>query len=436
MLLETLRRTGFQGQAAGINPKGGEVHGYKLYRSVTEVPFPVDLASMIIPPSAVPGAVAACADRGVKGVVISSEGFAESGEEGRVIQNEIHRILKSSGMRGFGPNTLGLVNTRTGLTTSYFASTDMISPGGVGFASQSGIFVGALLQYLGSFPVFRLSKGLGLGNKVDVEECESLEYLCQDEYTRIIGMYLEDIRDGRKFLEAAHRASSQKPVLLLKGGRTPPGSRATASHTASLAVDDGVLDGALQQAGVLRMKRVDELLAALMGFQWMPLPEGDNIACITYSGAQAIMTIDTAVDEGLGVTVFCEETQAKLSRVIATLSKRINPVDLYPDMNVHGFEKTTQEVLRALLEDDEVHGIFFIAFAMSINGGLDPLVDMIKTHPIKPVYFSVMGSKTEVEATIDYLQYRQMPAYLFPETAVRVFAQMRQYARFLQRANG
>ncbi len=433
MLINILRKSKFQGLVAGVNPKGGEVHGVKLYPRVEDVPFEVDLASIIIPPRGVPGTVADCARKGVKGVVISSEGFAESGPEGQAIQEEIRGILKSAGMRGFGPNTLGILNTDTGLTTSYFADHNMLSPGSIGFVSQSGIFVGALLGYLSSFPVYRLSKGLGLGNKVDVDEIDALDYLKEDEKTRVIGLYLEDTRDGRRLLEAARETVGQKPVLLIKGGRTKEGGRAMVSHTASLAGDDSVFDGALRQAGVMRVSRIDELMAAFMGFQWAPLPRGNNLAYITYSGAQAILSVDTTVEEGLGVAPFSDRTDERLSRVIATRAKRINPIDIYPDMNVHGFEKTTTEILKALLDDDQVHGIIFIGFALGSGRSMyRPLIEIIKERPNKPVFFSVLGKGDEVKESTEYLLEQQLPVYLFPETGVWVFSQMRRYARTLE----
>jgi acyl-CoA synthetase (NDP forming) len=428
LLLDVLRKTGFDGRVAGVNPQGGEVHGIRMYRSLDEVPFPVELAVMLIPPKGVPSAVADCARRGVKGVVISSEGFAEAGRDGQRYQDEVRAILRSSGMRGFGPNTLGIVNTATGLTTSYYANDSMLSPGSIGFVSQSGIFVGALLRYLGSLRGLHISKGLGLGNKVDVDESEALTYLSEDEQTRIVGMYLEDIRDGRRFLETAGKVSRRKPVLLLKGGRTSEGARATASHTASLAVDDAVLDGALRQAGILRVGGIDELMALLYGFQWMPLPRGDRIALVTYSGAQAIMSIDAAADAGLGVARLTEKTRERLSRVIATPSKARNPVDIFPDMMVHGFEKTATEILRALFEDDGVHGIIFISFAVFGADPYRPLVEMIQEHRSKPVFFSLLGVKEEIEACRAFLEENQIPCYPFPEMAVRVLAHMRRYA--------
>jgi acetyltransferase len=225
-LLRVLTKVGFQGHVAGVTPQGGEVFETPLYRNLEEVPFAVDLAVLHIPPRLIPPVLQDCARKGVKGVVISAEGFAETGAEGARYQEEVKKILRSSGMRGFGPNTLGLVNTATGLTTSYYSGPRMMRPGPIGFAAQSGIFVGALLRYLSSFEGFQLSKGLGLGNKVDVNESDALAYLMEDEQTQIIGMYLEDVRDGRRFLEIAKQAVAKKPVLLIKGGRTREGARA------------------------------------------------------------------------------------------------------------------------------------------------------------------------------------------------------------------
>jgi len=433
LLLKVLKDTGFQGQVAGVNPRGGEVHGVPLYHSLDEIPFSVELAVFLIPPRAIPSSLADCARKGVKGVIISSEGFAETGAQGGQYQEEVRTILRSTGMRGFGPNTLGIVNTATGLTTSYFANERMLRPGSIGFIAQSGIFVGALLHYLSSFEWFRISKVLGLGNKVDVDESDALTYLMEDDQTRIVGMYLEDIRDGRRFVEAARKTVTHKPILLLKGGSTPAGARATASHTASLAMDDAVLDGALRQAGVLRMGGIDELIGTLMGFQCMPLPLGERIAVVTYSGAQAIMSIDAATEEGLGLAHFTKETRERLAEVIATPIKAQNPVDVFPDMMAHGFKRTATEILRALLDDHGVHGIIFISSAAFGANPFRPLVEVIHERLTKPVFFSLLGARENVEACRALLEEHRIPFYLFPEMAVRVFANMRRYARTVRR---
>jgi acyl-CoA synthetase (NDP forming) len=428
LLLKSLKDTGFKGLVAGVNPGGGEIHGVRLYCSLGEIPFPVELAILLIPPKAIPSCLTDCARKGVKGVVISSEGFAETGNQGGLYQEQVRKILQSTGIRGFGPNTMGIVNTDTGLATSYFGEERMLRPGSIGIVAQSGIFIGALLRYLSSFEWLRISKVLGLGNKVDVDESDALSYLTEDEQTHIVGMYLEDIRDGRRFLESARMAVMRKPVLLIKGGRSPAGARAKASHTASMATDDEVLNGALHQAGVLRMTGLEELIGTLMGFQCMPLPRGHRVAFVTYSGAQAIMGIDAAADQGLMLASFSKETRERLAEVIATPSKAQNPVDIFPDMMKHGFEKTCTKILGALLEDDGVHGIFFISFATLEAESLQALIKVIRERPTKPIFFSLLGIKEDVEACRAILEEQRVPFYLFPEMAVRVFANMRRYA--------
>lgn len=433
-LLRVLKKVGYQGQVAGVNPQGGEVFETPLYRRLQDVPFPVDLAVLHIPPQLVPEALRECARKGVKGVVISAEGFAETGSQGAKYQEEVKDILRSTGMRGFGPNTLGLLNTANGLTTSYFANSYMLKPGRVGFAAQSGIFVGALLRYLSSFEGLQLSKGIGLGNKVDVDESDALSYLMDDEQTEIIGMYLEDVRDGRRFLETAKKAVAKKPVLIIKGGRTREGARATASHTASMMVEDAVFEGAMRQAGVLRMTGIDDLIQALKGFLTMPIPRGDRLAFITYTGAQAIMSIDAAVEHGLQVARLGDVTLEKISRVIATPSKARNPIDLFPDMLTHGFEKTTTEILKALLEDNGVDGIIWISFANKGPEIYQPAVDLLLEHRTKPVFFSLLGAKKDLEPCTAFLEENGLPCYDFPEHAVRVFAHMWKYGRVRKRS--
>ena len=435
LLIATLQANGFKGQIAGINPKGGEFRGVRFYPSIEAVPFDLDLATILIPPPAVPEALRACARKGVKGVVISSEGFSESGEAGRAIQEEIQAILRESGMRGFGPNTLGLVNTETGLTTSYFANRNMLTPGSVGFAAQSGIFVGALLMHMSAYPVYRISKGLGLGNKVDVDESDALQYFAEDGQTRIIGMYLEDIRDGSRFFEAARRAARQKPVILLKGGRSEAGGTATTSHTASMAGNDGVLDGVLRQTGVLRANRIDEMLSMIMGFQWAPLPHGNRIALVTFSGAQAIMSIDRASEAGLELACFSPDTMERLETVISTEAKRKNPIDTYPDMNVHGFEKTSLTIMEALFDDPGVHGIFFISFASYGTESLRPLAKMIRERANKPVFVSLLGDPEDQALRRSFLMEQEIPIFDYPETGIDVFAQMWRYAKHSAEGN-
>ena len=427
-LLKVLKEVGYSGRVGGVNPQGGEVFGMPLYPNLQAVPFDVDLAVLLIPPKFVPDALRQCADRGVKGVVIPAEGFAETGAAGAQYQKDVLEILKASGMRGFGPNTLGLVNTANKLTTSYFATPKMLAPGSIGFAAQSGIFVGALLRYLSSLEGLHLSKGIGLGNKVDVNESDALEYLMNDEQTRIIGMYLEDVKDGRRFAANLKAASAQKPVLIIKSARTESGANASASHTASLAVQDAVFDGVVRQAGGIRLYEIDEFLRTLKGFLNAPLPKGDRLAFVTYSGAQAIMSIDAAVERGLKVARLTDATREWIGKVVATASKTKNPIDIFPDWIAHGFEKTSGEVVKALLADDGVDGIVFISFAEANPESFQTLIRVVSQDRRKPVFAALLGESRDREACRNVLDDGGLPCYDFPEQAVSVFARMRQYA--------
>ncbi len=428
LLIKILQDTGFKGKVAGVNPGGGEVYGTTLYTSLAEIPFNVDLAVFYIPPGLVPDILNQCAEKGVKGVVISAEGFAESGEDGRRVQEKVQEILKKTGIRGFGPNTLGLVNTETGLTTSYFSNQQMLQPGGIGFAAQSGVFVGALLRYIASLGNMGISKGLGLGNKVDVDESDALQYFHADQQTRHIGLYLEDVRDGRRFLETARTVAADKPVLLLKGGRTVRGAQATATHTASLAVDDEIFDGALRQAGVIRMESIEEMVYSMMGFAWTPLPDGNKIALVTYSGAQSIMCIDAAMKVGLELSNFAPDTKEKIAEVIATDSKSANPIDIFPDMMIHGFDKTVTRILSALFEDSGVNGIILISFAQEGSEMNRSIVDVWQQYHNKPLFVSLMGIQQDIRESGDFFLENEIPFYPYPETAVKVFSNMWQYA--------
>ncbi|MBT4268767.1 MAG: hypothetical protein HOK67_05305 [Deltaproteobacteria bacterium] len=429
LLIKVLQDTGFKGKVAGVNTGGGDVYGTTLYPDLESIPFAVDLAIFYIPPGLVPEMLEQCALKGVKGVVISAEGFAESGEDGREVQERVQEILKKTGIRAFGPNTLGVVNTETGLTTSYFSNQEMLQPGSIGFAAQSGVFVGALLRYFTSLGKLGISKGMGLGNKVDVDECDALNYFHADPQTRFIGLYLEDVRDGRRFLETARLVARDKPLLVLKGGRTARGAQATASHTASLAVDDSVFAGALRQAGAIRMESIEEMMQTMMGFAWMPLPAGNKIALVTYSGAQAIMSIDAAMQAGLELAEFAPQTRDKISEVIATDAKSKNPIDIFPDMMAHGFEKTITRILSALFEDAGVHGIILINFAQSGAQMYQPVIDVWRQYRSKPLFVSLMGVRKDNREGGDFFLENEVPFYPYPEAGVRVFSKMWQYAK-------
>jgi acyl-CoA synthetase (NDP forming) len=431
-LIKILMEMGFRGRVAGVNPKGGEIHGCPLYKNITEVPFDIDLAVLLISPQAIPQVVEDCGQKGVKGIVINAEGFAETGQEGAALQDRIEELIGNFGIRALGPNTTGIINTTTKLTTSYFVNENMLKQGEIGSIAQSGIFAGALLKYLGSFASLGISKSIGLGNKIDVDEIEALEYLANDPQTSIIQMYLEGIKDGRRFLEIAGKVSPQKPIVLLKGGRTKEGALAATTHTASLAGNHEILTGALRQAGVILAEDLNELIGIVKALYFMPLPRGNRMAIITYSGAQAIMTIDACSANGLARASFTAETQRRLSQVIKTSSKAVNPIDLYPAMIDQGYEKMALAILDALFEAHEVDGIIFInseSFSPEESKGV---ITKIKEGRTKPVYATFMGDRKSIESSRMTYDDHYIPSFAFPEEAVRTMAKLWKYTQFRQ----
>ncbi len=202
-----------------------------------------------------------------------------------------------------------------------------------------------------------------------------------------------------------------------------------ASHTASMAGEDAVFEGAMRQAGVLRMMGIDDFVWTLKGFLNMPLPQGGRLAFVTYSGAQAIMGIDAAIEHGLQVARLRPATRETISRVIGTPSKTRNPVDLFPDMLAHGFEKTSTEILKALLEDDGVDGIIWISFANRGPEIYRPMAELLVERRPKPVFFSLLGSEKDKEACEGFLEGNRLPCFDFPEHAVQVFTHMWRYRR-------
>jgi acetyltransferase len=246
-------------------------------------------------------------------------------------------------------------------------------------------------------------------------------------------MYLEDIKDGGLFLENLRMAVSRKPVLLIKSGRTQAGAKASASHTASLAVEDAVFDGAVRQAGAIRLYGIDDFIRTLKGFLNMPLPKGDRLAYVTYSGAQSIMSIDATVELGLKVAEFADATRARIAEVIATSSKMKNPIDIFPDWLANGFEKTITQITDALMDDDGVDGVVFIFSPVENPQVYQSMIDILKADRRKPVFVSFLGDIADKEVCQRFLEAGGLPCYDYPEHAVRVFSRMRQYARIKDR---
>jgi len=253
-ILVNLLANGYAGKIFPVNPNGEEVLGFKAYRSVKDIPEPVDLAVFIVPAEKTLEPLKECAEKKVPAVVIASGGYAEVDNQGARLQEEIMAVARASGTRIIGPNTSGLTSTPASLTTTFFPL-GKIRRGPISYIAQTGNFATHTMKWILTGENFGVARVAGLGNKIDVEDAEVLEYLGNDPETKAILMYVEGFRDARRFFNVAREVTRKKPVIVLKGGRTKAGAERAFTHTASLAGNESIIDAAFRQAGIVRLKR-------------------------------------------------------------------------------------------------------------------------------------------------------------------------------------
>ncbi len=435
-VVQILLELGFE-KIYPINPAAQEILGLPVYRTISDVPDQVDLATIIIPPQAVPKVLKECTEKGVKAAVIRTEGFAEVGGTGKKLQEALIEIIRQTNIRVIGPNTTGLLNTSPpAFTTSTFVDPKNLRAGEVGWIAQTGMFAGAILRHIISSEQFGISKVLGLGNMIDIDVADGLYYLAEDEQTKVIAMYLEGIKEGQRFIHAAHTATTKKPVVILKGGKTPEGAMAALSHTASLAGNYQIFKTAVKQAGITLVDDFRELINVTKAFAFQPLPPTSplhrcRVGICGFSGAINILATDSLAQLGLQLATFSEATSEKLMEVFTDSVKATNPIDTYPDSYRLGEERVFQAAIRAILEDEQVDAALISAYAVEeVDFHPKYLTNAIGNRKDKPVLVSVVGTKSEVEVWRSFLETRRIPIYEFPAEAMKVLAKMDAYARY------
>ena len=392
--------TGFKGGIYPVNPRYSEIDGLTCYPSVKDVPGPVDLAIIFVPAPIAVDAVRECAHRGIKGVMIQSAGFAETGQAGRALQAELLAIKAEFGIRIWGPNCMGLVDAVNRHVFSFVLNSiwdDGLTPGNVSLIVQSGMLSAGFLIDTVSHGTMGISKACSLGNKADVNECDILEYLVGDPQTEAIGAYLESITDGPRFLETCRQ--SRKPIVILKGGQSQKGARAAMSHTASLAGDAEVIRGALAQVGVTEandFKQMLDLCRTRARYAQIPSEHKGRIAILTYSGGAGIVSADFMDQMGLEVADLSPETLAKLASVYPQWMPPANPVDFWPAIEKNGPEKVYQTAFEAVCSDPGVDAVLFHIFIGGFVRSLDiaPLAGMAEKFN-KPLFIWLLGRRQD-----------------------------------------
>ncbi len=349
-----------------VNPKGGTIEGKTCYPSILDVPLPVDVAVIFINANRVPEVLEQCGEKGIKRVIIESAGFSETGAEGLALHKRCLEIARENDIRIWGPNCMGVINVHTMKVISFFRHDmwrEKFLPGPVSLVVQSGMLSAGFLTRILSRNPFGLSKICSIGNKMDIDESDILEYLIRDPETEVIAMYLESVENGRRFFTLCQ--STRKPIVVLKAGRTKIGAQAAQSHTGSLAQNDTILDAALRQTGVIRVHDMNELIeiARCFGIVNVESPKRTQLAVLTFSGGAGVVSSDTIYDYGMDLARFNGSTTEKLKKLFPEWMEPSNPLDLYPAMEKNGYYQVMQPSLEAAIHDPEVDGIFAHLFA-------------------------------------------------------------------------
>lgn len=324
-IVYNMLRYQFPGVMYLVGPKGGSFMGFRIYKSVLETPEPTDLAVLLIPARTVPEVLVQCGERGIKRVVVESGGFRELGDERQDLEDRIKEILQQYHMRLIGPNCIGIINRWTGLAVPFMPIEPEAPPGNIGIISQSGGVGGSILNNFGAENM-GYSLFASIGNKLDTNECDLLEYYLSDEKTRVIFCYLEGIAEGRRLLELA--SSHTKPIVLLKSNCNEASRNIARSHSASLAADDSVVSAACRQAGIVRVQSQQEAIEVLKGFELPPV-KGNRLAVISRSGGHAVVAADAAGEFGFELPPFPEELiKAVEEKSRAGVIRFQNPLDL------------------------------------------------------------------------------------------------------------
>ena len=390
----------------------------------------MDVAIIIVPAEMVHLIVQEAAEKGVKGVVIITAGFKEVGGHGIELEKQLVEIVRKHDICMIGPNCLGIVNTSALVSLNASFATKMPQPGNMAFISQSGALCTAVLDYADGRNI-GFSKFISFGNKADVNEIALLRYLKDDPETDVILMYLEDITNGREFIDVAREITweARKPMLAVKSGRSAEGAKAAASHTGSLAGSDQSYDAIFFQSGIQRVEGINELFNYAIAFARQPVPKGNKIAIVTNAGGPGIMATDAAIRHGLTLATFSDETKASLKEQLPPTANIHNPVDIIGDADSSRYESA----IRQVMEDPGVDGAIVILTPQAMTNPLETaeILPRVIKGIDKPVLASFMGI-VDVSEGVRHLEAHNIPNFPFPESSVRAMAAMVRFGNLLR----
>jgi acetyltransferase len=420
-LLWNLVSNPFGGTVFPVNPKRPSVLGIKAYKSIRDVPEKVDLAVIVTPAPTVPGIIAECVDAGVRGAIIISAGFKELGPPGVELERQVLENARRGKMRIIGPNCLGVMNPISGLNATFAAG--MARPGNVAFLSQSGALLTAILDWslreLVGFSAF-----VSTGSMLDVGWGDLIDYLGNDPRTQSILVYMESIGDARAFLSAAREVALNKPIIVIKPGRSEQAAKAAASHTGSLTGSDEVLEAAFRRCGVLRVQNISDLFYMAETLAKQPRPRGPRLSIVTNAGGPGVLATDALIGNGGELTKISPPTLEEMNKILPPQWSHNNPIDILGDAPPDRYAKA----LEIAAKDPNSDGLLVILTPQDMTDATRTAEALTKHAKIdgKPVLASWMGGPA-VHAGEEILNRAGIPTFPYPDTAARAFSYMWRY---------
>ncbi|HEV3260153.1 MAG TPA: bifunctional acetate--CoA ligase family protein/GNAT family N-acetyltransferase [Gemmataceae bacterium] len=421
-ILWNLISSPFGGTVFPVNPKRPGVLGIRAYPAITAVPAAVDLAVIVTPAAAVPAIVGECVAAGVKGAIIISAGFKETGADGTELERQVLEQLRRGRMRAVGPNCLGVMSPRTGLNATFAAT--IARPGNVAFVSQSGALLTAILDW-SLLAEVGFSAFLSLGSMLDVGWGDVIDYLADDPHTQSIIIYMESVGDARSFLSAAREVALRKPVIVIKAGRTQAAAKAAASHTGALTGSDEVLDAAFRRTGVLRVDRIADVFHMAEVLAKQPRPRGPRLAILTNAGGPGVLATDALIANGGELARLSPESAAALNQLLPNAWSHNNPVDILGDAGPERYARAVEIAAK----DPASDGLLVILTPQAMT---DPTQTAEHLKPYatgtgKPLLASWMGG-AGVTAGVAILNRAGIPTFPYPDSAARAFTAMWRYS--------
>lgn len=432
-VMKSLTRGRFAGRIIPVNPVSHEIMGLKTFPSITDHDGQVDLAIVVLPAKLVPGVFRECADKGVKGIVLITAGFKEIDDlAGADLHEELAGIANKAGIPVIGPNTFGMVNLHADLNASFTPEFSQVKKGGICLVSQSG-GISHLLAFMAMRMDVGFSKIVGLGNRLNVDFAQMLEYLMDDPDTKVIVLYVEGVDEPRDLIEATRKLRGRKPIIAYKTGSGTVGDQASLSHTGSMAGRHDIYTGAFRQAGILYTNSTENLLDAAKAMASCPIPDGPGMAVLSGQAGPGMASCDFCEAAGLKIVRFTGKTQQRVNELLPPLALRTNPVDMGPAW----YDSSAIEgIIQAVMDDDNVNGILILMMFASANvdavkGISDLLVKWAQGKPVISCIQSPPGIWDEQIRALE--ESGALVNYPTPERAARAMAALWEYSKIKDR---